>query len=600
MLMRVILILNILACAINIFTLNLENSVGRVPLRLALNEIYFVLIAGLAFTVFLYALCVCRVLDKMTKLKYFALSIPLLIYFGFLFTTQSSHIVFYFNDAGEFVKGSMYALSYYGLVIVYLILSFICFLKHRRDINKVERATIIGFALILAAIAIMQKLYPTVIFIGFGYFLALALMYFSLEKPSEYVDGESNLLNKHAFVTYVNRKMDLKKPFSTIIFEISQLTVINGVFGYEKGNQMYLDLIKAIKKALPNEMIFRVDREAIMFITDLVHENKIIDKVNEIFQRGCVINDVEVSIASFALCLRYPEHFSDLPSQRRLSDYLYDKYAKTELVICPQRTEMAQYLRAIAVEDALQRAIKEDKLQVYFQPIHDAQGRLFSAEALVRLFDDKMGYIPASELIDTAEKKGLIEALGKAVFEKVCKFVNKYVMSGEIKLKYVSVNLSVVQCVHSGLANSFIEIMKENEVDPHYICLELTETAITNSQSIISKHMKQLQRVGVSFACDDYGTGYSTCTYLTKFPFSIVKFDSSMMRNYLSDGNVKVIMDGEADILKKLGKLITVEGVENDEQMEICRKLGVDCMQGYHFSKAIPQDKFIEYCSKQG
>ena len=158
----------------------------------------------------------------------------------------------------------------------------------------------------------------------------------------------------------------------------------------------------------------------------------------------------------------------------------------------------------------LKSAVEHEGFDIVYQPIYSAHhDKIVSAEALIRLKDNAtMGYISPEEFIPIAEKGGLILKIGEIVLRNVCRFIsrNKNRLK-EYGVQYIEVNLSTIQCMEYGIDKKAIDIMKEFDVEPHWINFEITETAEINSIAIVRKSINELQKSDISFSLDDYGSG---------------------------------------------------------------------------------------------
>lgn len=243
-------------------------------------------------------------------------------------------------------------------------------------------------------------------------------------------------------------------------------------------------------------------------------------------------------------------------------------------------------------------AITNDRVEVWFQPIFSTEDHRFtSAEALVRIRRENGELVPPGLFIEIAEHNGMILQLGEIVFRKVCRFISDTQIQ-RYGVKYIEVNLSVVQCAYNELAKDYIRIMEENVVAPELINLEITESASMNARKTLLDNMKRLMDYGVTFSLDDFGTGQSNLNYIIDMPVEIVKFDKGMTNAYFENGKAKYIMDAAMNMIRGLDLKIVSEGVETAEQFYTMENLGINYIQGYYFSKPLPADEFLEFIKK--
>ncbi|MBR1692680.1 MAG: EAL domain-containing protein, partial [Lachnospiraceae bacterium] len=213
---------------------------------------------------------------------------------------------------------------------------------------------------------------------------------------------------------------------------------------------------------------------------------------------------------------------------------------------------------------------------------------------------EELGFIRPEEFIPIAEKNGRIIEIGEIVFRKVCEF-----MSGsgclDLGVHYIEINLSPIQCYHEELADTFLKIMQEYQIEPSYINLEITETAEMESGGIriLQRNMRQMNEKGVSFSIDDFGSGFAAIDYLLRLPVSIVKIDKSILWQAMKDKDAMVVLRNTMQMIKDIDKRIVVEGVETEEMAAILRDYGCDYMQGYLYSKPIPGEEYLAFLKNQ-
>ena len=257
--------------------------------------------------------------------------------------------------------------------------------------------------------------------------------------------------------------------------------------------------------------------------------------------------------------------------------------------------EVGSSQRRLQIEMALDRAIKNDTLQVYYQPIYDvATGRIRSCEALVRMDDEELGMVSPEEFIKVAEKTGQINFIGEIVFEKVCQFLKEQAPQ-KYGMEYVEVNLSTVECMNPLVPSTIHNLMNKYGVDKSQISIEITESAVIHNKETMVNVMENMQRSGLSFALDDFGTGNANFSYVLDYNFDIIKIDKAFL--WAADGSAEnaAILEAMIQLIKGLNRKAVVEGVETEKQRDYLVSKGVEFLQGYYFSKPLPEREFIDY-----
>ena len=141
--------------------------------------------------------------------------------------------------------------------------------------------------------------------------------------------------------------------------------------------------------------------------------------------------------------------------------------------------------------------------------------------------------------------------------------------------------------------------MKKYNVDYNQINLEITETALAQNQDILAENMKKISEMGLSFSLDDYGTGYSTITYMMTLPFKIVKIDKSILWSSFENEKAMIALCASVNMIKDMQMEIVVEGVESEEMADKLAELGCDFLQGFYFSRPLPEEEFVKFLTRQ-
>ena len=303
-----------------------------------------------------------------------------------------------------------------------------------------------------------------------------------------------------------------------------------------------------------------------------------------------------MTLKPYICVVNYPDFVATAEDVRDAIEYsLTDIAPKQEGgVVMASTVSLDAKRRESKIIHIMKNAIAEESFEVYYQPIYCVETKSFiSAEALLRLKSEEFGFIGPDEFIPLAERTGMIVEIGEIVVHKVCEFL-KSNEATKLGIEYVEVNLSVVQCMQDNLAERMISIMRNYSISTNQINFEITETATANDDALRS-NMKQLIDVGSSFSMDDYGTGFSTATYLISLPMDIVKIDKSILWSAMKNEEAFTILNHTVQMLKALKKKIVVEGVETQEMADILTEMGCDYFQGYFYSKPIPPDQFLQF-----
>jgi len=255
----------------------------------------------------------------------------------------------------------------------------------------------------------------------------------------------------------------------------------------------------------------------------------------------------------------------------------------------------AQARRAIEMD--LRKAIQNEELAVYFQPMLNLKSlTITTCEALVRWPHPVRGMISPADFIPVAEETGLVIELGRQVMRKAAQAC----VAWPDKVR-VSVNLSSVQFERDDVVALVAETLKATGLEPDRLELEITETLLLKDSAAVLDSLTRLRAMGVRLALDDFGTGYSSLSYLHKFPLDKVKIDRSFVRSVTTDRKAAKLLRGVTRLGAELGLAVVVEGVETLEQLKLIDAPGVVSeVQGFILSPAIPDDQLRGLMSRSG
>jgi diguanylate cyclase (GGDEF)-like protein/PAS domain S-box-containing protein len=253
----------------------------------------------------------------------------------------------------------------------------------------------------------------------------------------------------------------------------------------------------------------------------------------------------------------------------------------------------------LQLEEGLRRVIANDELTLHFQPQVDGAGRMIGAEALLRWSHPEMGDIPPSTFIPVAEETGLIHPIGRWVFDRACSRLNAWLQSGLPFAGHLSINVCPWQFIRPDFVSQVSDTIKLHRIDPHYLMLELTETALLYDPADTIEKLKTLRALGLQISLDDFGTGYSSLAYLKDLPLDQLKIDQAFISE-LDHTQEHPLVETMIAIGRHMRLGVVAEGVETGMQRDILVQLGCANFQGYLFSRPLPEKEFVRWVSENG
>lgn len=489
-------------------------------------------------------------------------------------------------------------LATYCAALITIIFTIYIVLTQRSEINPKRVNAILMWMTIWIALAVTQFFFEQFLLVGFAGVMGIVILFFELENPEANIDRRTGFFNNYTFVDY------LKQKYKENAFMCGMLVSFEDIHARDIPSEQLDEAFAEIAdffRHIPNATLFRTeDREFTLVFDNHGALENAYHMVSERFKNGWL----EKRFSSVPLYLEPQYIIMPTASVAKSADELigFLKYFRAHVskasdnnVMIIDEAMMARKRAREEMMSALISAMNEDRVEVFFQPIYSTKEKRFvSAEALVRLRKPDGTIIPPGLFIPIAEETGIVAQLGEIVFEKTCRFIKENDIE-QYGIRYIEINLSVVQCENAKLAKNCIDIMEKYKVKPPLINLEITETASVVMKKTLMRNMQELIDYGVEFSLDDFGNGQSNLNYIVDMPVQIVKFDRDMTQAYFKSEKARFVLQAAMNMVHDMHLKVVAEGVETQEQFEILEAMGVDYIQGYHFSKPVEGRLFIEF-----
>jgi diguanylate cyclase (GGDEF)-like protein len=313
----------------------------------------------------------------------------------------------------------------------------------------------------------------------------------------------------------------------------------------------------------------------------------------EALQRPMMVGGQEVTITPSIGIALAPQDADTVEELLKLADTaMYHAKAAGRNAYRYYRSSMkSSSVGRLKLENDLRRAVERNELVLYYQPqVNTRTGEIVGAEALVRWNHPDQGLIPPIRFIPLAEEMGLIVELGAWTLMEAVRQIKAYQQQG-LSLPKVAVNVSSLQ-FNPTFIKLVQKVLKEADLEPHYLELELTEGVIMSNATASIEALHELKQLGVSISVDDFGTGYSSLSYLSKFPLDELKIDRSFIIEYGKSERNASLVSAIIAMGKSLNLRLVAEGVETEEQFRYLHDHEVDIIQGYLFCQPVPGEDF--------
>ncbi len=389
-----------------------------------------------------------------------------------------------------------------------------------------------------------------------------------------------------------------RESMALMMLDLDHFKDINDSLGHSVGDGLLCELAKRLRQGLREEdIVARLGGDEFIFVLQKAESKdaaevarKLMELIDQPFRVGT--HDLKVT-ASIGIAM-YPADGADMETLLQRADAaMYQvKHAGRHdfrFFTAAMQQRAARHLQLI---NALRYALERDQMQVVYQPqVSLPDQRIVGAEALLRWSTPELGAVSPAEFIPAAEESGLILPIGAWVLRQAVRQARAWLDDGLPPL-VMAVNLSATQFRNTDLPELITQILQEEGLPPEYLELELTEGVALNDPQGAIAMMNNLHERGIRMSIDDFGTGYSSLSHLKKFKVYKLKIDKSFVRDISTDAEDKAIVSAIINMARSLGLKTIAEGVETAEQLEFLQQQHCNEMQGYYFSKPVPEQEF--------
>ncbi len=573
----------------------------------AVNFGYLLLISSIPFMYLLYIVATTDTWHKLTKFKIEIVlcTIPMAVNVAILVLNWTYPIAFEIGPDRTLTRHW----GYYMIFFIFVLYGLIALAFLKKNVYNVDRkryyvllAPIIMVTVGLA-IGVLARGHHVVCFSVAVCVLALVLINRRVEDSIDIVTG---MHTYKVFAEDMYTNFSTGKQMEIILINITNFKYAMRMVGYDSMLGMMApvsaEILRIMRKYHAQFMCYyNGDGKFAVELSrkNFTYAHEIAEEISNSIRQNIrmEISDFELEINT---CLvRCPDDISDVSALFMLISDLDLAEATGRVLSAESITGTKEFTMKKEMSTIIDRALANHYFSVFYQPIYDTEtGKFSSAEALLRLRDPKYGYISPQLFIPLAEKSGAIHAIGSFVLEEVVKFIASDDFK-QLGVDYIEINLSVMQCLRSNLADEIIDLTRKYKVPPSKINLEITETASGYSQSKLNTNITKLTENGFTVSLDDFGTGYSNLMRIAQLPLNIVKLDRAFVLMEESGGN-HIIIKNLIRMLKDMNLRVLVEGIETKEMVESFTQMGVDEIQGFYYSRPLTKSAYLRFLKENG
>lgn len=419
-------------------------------------------------------------------------------------------------------------------------------------------------------------------------------------------DPLTHLPNRRFFMNEVNRLLggvDGLDPCTVLFVDLDNFKDVNDTLGHAIGDKLLCSIALRMRSRMPEKgMVCRFGGDEFVIVVPGKMRRRdckaLAEKLISEISKPMTIDGHQLTVGASIGIAQCPVNGKDYNHLLKVSDVaLYDAKARGRGCYSFYSDELGDIIRdRRSLENDLRRAMDRGQLQLHYQPLVDMKrNKITTCEALLRWNHPERGAISPAVFIPVAEEIGIISQIGQFVLQEATRQCTSW--PADVS---VAVNVSSLQFQQSDVCSVIAEALEHSGLDASRLEVEVTESAMLDNVAETTTTLSRLAKTGVRISLDDFGTGFSSLSYLHTLPLDKVKIDRSFIENIHDDPRSLVLLSGVAHLANELGLAVVIEGVETAEQMHLlCEKVHVDEMQGYLFGRAMPAGDICELLQAQ-
>ena len=557
--------------------------------------LYFLLHTALCPILYYYVISVTGEIRKRSMVANLIYAIPFIVTECLALLNPIIRCVYYYDsDLGFHRNWAEYLI--YGAAALYFFMGMIRLMMGWNAITLRRRIALLYFFSISLAGIIIQLVNIEIKSELFAEALALMGLMIAVESEDDRIDADTGIYNRKAMQMDIHNYFMMNERMPLVFIKMINTELISRVTGSANDDDISLVTTDFLKTLVKRYRIYQPNPQTFV-ITANNFEKEALDllqkEITERFEDGWATKKTSFFIDAVVLRSWMPD---DLKS---LEDVFYIADCLIPADMNKKEVDISWLMWRNQVERLISESISGKKFEVHYQPIYNVSDQsIYGAEALVRMEEGKLGYIPPDEFIPMAEQIGLIDRIDEFVIRDVCEFIK----SGEpqrMGLKNINVNLSVIQCLKPGFFEDLVDLVDSYMVDHKMLNFEITETVGSRDYHGLANVVRRLKSRGFTISLDDYGTGYSNMEAVFSLDFNVIKIDKSILWAAEREDHGKAILENSINMIHDMGYKVLIEGVEKKSHLLLAKNLNADFIQGFYFSKPIPRNELVRLIGEE-
>ena len=535
---------------------------------------------------------------KKNRLNHIIFVTPYLAVLAAVITNPWTHAIFTIVD-GEYKRGD-YILLTYIVGGFYTLFSFYYLTKYRGALDRRRMIAFISIYPYTIMAVVLQYLYPNHLLEMFSYTIAVMTIMMFVIRPEETLNTSVGAKTMTAFKREIQHAYLSEMNINVFIIKVNSDASLLKLYGIYMHDAIMRELVTRITTGVrrivpistPLSVYYLNYGLLAVSLDSRAYDDMLSETIYDALSEKIHTNKFDLTLECAVCDISVP---GDMQSAAEVASFI-DTFEKSSVAsgsfIYHDLTQQQKIELNFDIDRYIRKAIDNRSFSMYYQPIYSVRENKFvTAEALIRLKDDEVGFISPADFIPAAEKSGAIYEIGNFVIDSVFGFIGKAQPYG---VEYIEINISAMQCMNDGFVDDVKKKLDQFGVSNKAVNFELTESASDILDDVLRRTVSLLHEEGIEFSIDDYGTGYSNLHRIMSQPIKIIKIDRSLI-NAMSNDKTRSVLADTIKMIKSIGIEIVAEGVETEETAQWLIDKGCDFIQGYYYAKPMPENEYLEF-----
>ena len=412
-------------------------------------------------------------------------------------------------------------------------------------------------------------------------------------------DDLTGLSNRNALRESFTAYAETESPFLLVFIDLDGFKAINDNAGHERGDEELRRVGRLLSCTFTNRgTVGRWGGDEFIAVLPNIGMQEAVEKAKhliELIEKDVISTQrIELRLSASIGIAQYPEHSDTIEGLIQNADaamYQAKTLGKGRVFVY-EHGLYESMAKQVTLVNSLKRAVENHLLDFYIQGKYDNTGQLRGGEVLCRWISGLHGVVSPGTFIPIAEENNLDAQIGLQALEAACDYISIMESQQGVAIP-LSINVSGNQVLDTQFPSQASAICAENHVSPSMIEIELTESILIRDESAALDALNNLRQAGFRLSLDDFGTGFSSLSYLRNFHFDVVKVDRSLIKDIHLSSKANALFNGLVTMLKSLNIEVVIEGVEIESYLPFMQQADITLMQGFYFDKPMPYEQFI-------